>query len=325
MSNTPYTSRHIAHLSDTGDYRAVLKIRSGYAANLGRYGLRDTMVDVVDTATTLDIGITASELVNNSVRPDILLLALNCAPADNAKGTVDNARKNFFFADLGDNVFAGGTCNGLELSYLKDRVQSLYELKTTNAGKSQFRSLEVLPEHIIAFSIPEQRQRLIDLGALQEVKDIDQIIRPVPDVSHVIEIDSFKNVKFLPSQADRRLLDQISEAKFGFGLTIVPLHDLTNKQFGQPSEVLIPASVEFDSGKKTKISRYFEAEVHPTFFAAATGTNIIARKSSSKIFGGQSVPMIATIRDAETLAQTSPAYEIPSLGQPIGLELKPAA
>jgi hypothetical protein len=156
------------------------------------------------------------------------------------------------------------------------------------------------------------------------VNDIDKIIRPVPDISHVIEIDSFKNVKFLPSRADRRLLDQINAAEFGFGLTVAPLAGglVTG---GQPSQLWIPASVEYDAEKRTSISKYFEAEVHPKFFAGEPGKNIIARESSSRIFGNQSVPMIATIRDLEMLTRTGPNYEIPKLGQPIGLQLKLAA
>ncbi len=290
---TSYSSTHVVQITDTTDENACLKIRSAYAKHLGLNGIRDAFVDVTPATNTLSIGVKASELVHNSERPDRLLLALNCAPPDKEEGTTDNARNDFFMADLGDGVFTGGTINGLELSYLKGRIKELFRLTSTNSLGSQFRSLQILPEHLVRFSVPEQREALIASGTFARIENIDNIVRDIPDCSHVVEVDNFDNVKFFPSRQDRDFLSSNDFATFHFG------HE----------------SIEF-STTPPKINRTFNALVRPTLFNAPLGENVIARNSSSKVSGG-TVPMIATVR--ERPAETPAGYDVPHVGRPVYL------
>jgi hypothetical protein len=296
MSNA-YTSTHIVQVTDTTDRNAYLKIRSAFARHAGAIGLKDAFVDVVPAHNTLDIGVTASELVHNSQRPDRLLLALNCAPAEKENGTHNNARSNFFFAELADNTYAGGTLNGLELSYVKGHVKSLFELATTNRLGSQFRSLEVLPEHLVRFSDPQARETLVKAGDLVRVADIDAYVPDVPDVTHVIETDNFRNVKLYLSSSDRELLEKAPNVLFAFGGDTI--------EFSKPADIQPQAP--------------YEAIVSRKLFDAGLNKNVLARESSSRVFGGASVPMIATIRKRP--AETPPAFATPAVGQPVFLRL----
>ncbi len=294
MTNS-YTGTHIVQITDTTDSGAILKIRSAYAKHLGRHGLRDAFVDVEPATNTLSIGVKASELVHNSERPDRLLLALNCAPPDKDGGTQDNHRKDFYFADLGGGVYIGGTINGLELSYLKGEIRGeIFRLTTTNRLGSQFRSLQVLPEYLVRFSIESEREALIRSGEFEPVAHPDRWLPDVPDVSHVIEVDNFKNVKLFTSRADKQLLKEHQRARAAFG----------------------SHSIEYAS-EPPLLTETFSAIVSDKLFDAGTGANIIARNSSSRI-GADAVPMIATIRARP--AETNPNYPVPSVGQPVFLE-----
>lgn len=292
-----YQSTHIVQITDTIDDGARLKIRSAYARILGQTGLRDAFVDLCAASSTLKIGVMASELVFNTMRPDRLLLALNCAPPDKKDGTRNNSRNNFFFAQLRGNAFAGGTINGLEFSYIRDEIEHLYELTTTNNG-SQFRSLEILPEHIVRFSLEDERRKLIDLGALVPVGhgDIEKIIPSVPDRTHVIEIDNFHNIKLFVTQEDWVRMEKAKRAEFSFGAE----------------------SVEFDANPARSRAASFSAAVTDSLFAGAIGANVMTRRSSSRIAGNRPVPMIATIRQRP--AEISPAYDVPETGYPVFLD-----
>lgn len=290
---------YLVQVTDTTDQRAALKLKAAFAHHGGRLGLRADIIDIAPANNTLDIGVIVSEQLHNSQRPDRLIIGVNCAPPDKREGTTDNARNDFFFAELKNNVIVGGTSNGLELSYVRDQIERLYRLTTTNSLKSQFRSLEILPENLVRFSLSVERQKLIESGVLiDETNNIDSIVPYVPDVTHVIEVDNFGNVKLLPSRADRDLLGRVQDTSFGFG-----------------SE-----SVEYRQEKPSNVLE-FRALVRPTLFAAPLGTNIIALSSSSRILGGQTVPMIATVR--ERPAETPPGYQRPHVGNPV--ILRPAA
>jgi|GEM_PF-4326425 len=294
MSN-PYTSTHIVQITDTTDRNAVLKIRSAYAKHAGAYGVRDAHVDVVPAHNTLDIGVAASELIHNTERPDQLFLGLNCAPAEKDEGDKNNARSSFYYADLGEGIIAGGTLNGLELSYVKPRVRELFELATTNKLGSQFRSLQILPEHLVAFSNKDARDRLIKSGDLVAVPDIDALIPDVPNITHVLETDNFQNVKLYLSSSDRELLEKAPEVLFAFG--------------GE--------TIEFARSNDSRSARSYEAVVAPKLFDAGIGKNVLAKESSSRVFGGKTVPMIATIRKRP--AETPASFTPPKVGQPVFL------
>lgn len=283
---------YLCHVTDTTDDRARLKINAAYANHAGRLGLRADVVDFAPAPSTLDIGVIVSEQIHNTERPERILLAVNCAPPDKKGGTTDNHRNDFFFAQLKDNVIVGGTLNGLELSYAKGDIQELFRLTTTNSRKSQFRSLEILPEHLVKFAIPQERDALIKSGALVAIDHVDDFVPNLPDISHVYEVDNFGNVKWLPSVSDRRLLETIEDARFDFGNESI--------EFAEPKA----------SNKKA-----FNALVRPTLFAAPLGTNIVALNSSSLALGGKPVPIIATIRARP--AETKPNYKLPAVGHPV--------
>lgn len=293
----PYTSTHIVHITDTTDRNAQLKIDSAYALHRGRTGLRDATYSFAPATSTLDIGIVVSELVNNTQRPDRLILAVNCAPPDKAGGTTDNVRNDFFCANLGNETYICGTSNGLEMAYVKGAIQDLFRLTVTNSLKSQFRSLEILPEYTLLFSDQQRRSQLVSSGILERIEHIDNIVPSVPDETHVIECDNFGNVKLCPSQQDLRLLHERegNDVRFSFG------------------------KVSIETGSRVSQETGYPAVVAPTLFAAPLNTNVIALRSSSRRLGEDShVPMIATIR--EKPAETTPNYDIPVVGAPVWLK-----
>lgn len=292
-SSQPVT--YLCHVTDTTDDRARLKINAAYANHGGRLGLRADLVDFAPATSTLNIGVIVSEQVHNTERPDRIILGVNCAPPDKKEGTKDNARNDFYYAELKDGVFVGGTLNGLELSYVKGDIKDLFRLTTTNSRKSQFRSLEILPEHLVKFVIPEERAKLLKSGELVSVPNVDDVVPSLPDISHVYEVDNFGNVKWLPSVADRALLERIENARFDFGTESI--------EFATPDATAAVA---------------FNALVKPTLFAAPLGTNIVALNSSSRALGGKAVPIIATIR--ERPAETQPNFRLPEVGQPVILK-----
>ncbi len=293
-----YQSTHVVQITDTTDRNAYLKIRSAYARHAGAYGVRDALFDIVPARNTLDIGVVASELVHNTERPDRLLLALNCAPAEKEEGTTNNHRKDFFYADLGDGIFTGGTLGGLELSYLKPRIKALFQDVTTNELNSQFRSLQILPNRIIRFADDAQRAELVKTGAFKPIANIDDFVPDVPDLTHVIEVDEpFNNVKLWLSNADRRALQTAQATEFRFA----------------------EGSIEYPVANDKSASAVFNALVRPTLFSVPLNQNGIALSSSSRVLGDATVPMIATVRKRP--AETSPAYDVPRVGQQVLLKL----
>lgn len=274
------------HITDTFDRNAQLKLQAAYIAHADTSRVRIDQTAIAPAQSTTDIGIIVAEQIYNSQRPARLLLAVNCAPAESEHGVSDNARSDFYFAELTGGDCVGGTLNGYELSYIKDRVAKLYRLTTTNALKSQFRSLEVLPKHLLQFANPRLRRKLIQSGALVAA-DTATHIADIPDVTHVVEVDNFGNVKVLPSAADRALLTRQPQLRFAF------------------------------AGKNGNRTEEYSAIVRPTLFAAPIGSNVIALNSGSKI-GKQNVAMIATIRGHD-LNDTAPAFDVPGVGTEVHL------
>lgn len=285
-------SGHIVHITDTYDDDAREKIKSAYVKHKASFGPAFADVDLAPIDNTLSIGIKLSELVNNTERPERLLLALNCAPAEKQDGTKDNARSDFYFADLGDGITTGGTLNGFELSYVKPLVKSLYRLTTTNKLRSQFRSLQILPEHLLRFTNRTHRAKLIKSGELIEQTNLD-IIPEIPQIPHVLQVDNFKNVKlYIPESTKLQPQTTIS---FAFG----------------------DGSVEYGATPPT-IGQCYNALVTNALFDPPLNANVLTLNSSSTLLGGRPVPMIGTIRKRP--AETNPAYAIPQRGQPVHIE-----
>ncbi|MFY9287161.1 MAG: hypothetical protein WAO98_01540, partial [Alphaproteobacteria bacterium] len=306
IMGVPFTSTHIYHITDTFDDRAKGKIDGAYSKHRGVIGLRDAGYTLTPALNTIDIGISVSEFITNTERPDVLVIAVNCAGPDNDKGTDDNVRNDFFCAQLRDNVVVCGTSNGVEFSYVKNRIERLYRLTNTNDRKSQFRSLEILPEHTLLFSDPERRANLIASGILKE-EDVDLIVPSVPSVTHVHEIDNFRNVKLVPSEDDLELLRRLDGKSIDF-------------EFGATSLEVTPRQAATGAAHK--------ALVEPTLFRAELGTNVAALRSSSRRLLGSreaevesAIPIIATMRRVP--AETPPNYEVPIIGAPVWLKPAP--
>lgn len=301
----PYVATQIVQITDTTDRNAELKILGAYTKHKGLNGIHGDVV-VKPAADTLDIGAAVSEMVTNKERPERLIIAVNSAPPDKKDGTKDNARRGFYFADLGNGVTVGGTSNGLEFSYIRPLVTELYELTTTNSKGSQFRSLEILPEAALQFSDPAKRAELIANGTLKKV-DPDSVIPPVPQQTHVIEVDNFRNAKLWVTEADRAKLKAAATNK-----------EKIRVEFARYSVELLAAKlIKRPELKKSKKLKPFKARATPTLFEAPLGTNLIALSSSSRRVDGVDVPIIATIR--EYPAKTKPRYPIPRVGAAVTL------
>ncbi|MEJ0063780.1 MAG: hypothetical protein WDO70_11465 [Alphaproteobacteria bacterium] len=302
----PYPGLGITQITDTTDSRAKGKVRHAYVNHAARLGLHGD-IEVRGAKNDVKIGTAAAELLTNRERPEYLFVAVNYAPPDNPNGTKDNARNDFYFADLGNKAFIGGTNNGYELSYVKPKIQSLFRLTTTNKKKSQFRSLEILPQYLLAFPNEKLREDLLKSGELVEVKDIDKAVPSVPDVTHVYEVDNFRNVKLYVSDSDRRLIQklagQVNGSRLGGGLTV---------QFSDAK-----LEVTQNSGNTCDIGSEFKASATETLFAAPLGTDLVALRSSSTLPSGGDVPIIATMRLAP--AETRPNYRVPRVGNLVRL------
>lgn len=302
----PYQGTQIVHLTDTTDRNAQLKIRGAYALHKGRLGIHGD-VDVVAATNTLLVGTTASELITNTQRPDRLIIAVNVAPPDKKDGTKDNARRNFYVADLGDGVTVGGTVTGLEFSYIRPLIKDFYELTTTNSKGSQFRSLEILPEAVLGFSDTKRRGELIADGTLKKVENIDAIVPAVPNRTHVLEVDNFNNVKLWITQRDKAALAAAAEAKKDVRVT-----------FAEYSvELLAAKTIEKQAPDPKHVLTPFGALATPTLFEPPLGTNLVALRSSSRRADGEVVPIIATMR--EFPAETKPNYPVPRVGAAVEL------
>jgi hypothetical protein len=297
----PYESKQIYHITDTApDPRAENKLYGAYSRGKGIIGLRDADVRVSGIVDSADAGIAVSEALTNKARPDCVIIAVNYAPPDNPDGTPDNHRKNFFCAKLRSNDdIVCGTMTKFEFSYIKSEIEELFDLTITNSVKSQFRSLEILPEYTLRFSVPSERERLIKEGILARIEDIDRFVPSVPDVTHAVEIDQpFQNVKLFMSAHDSTLLKR-SETE---GKNII--FSFTNSSIEQTTR-LIEATIAI------KPEDRHEALVRPSFFGVPLGKNVVALASSSNFFAPHDrVPIIGTVRSEP--AKTPPAYTPPS-------------
>lgn len=302
----PYQATQIVQITDTTDRNAQLKIQGAYTLHKGRNGVHGDVL-VVPATDTLDIGAAVSELVTNKERPDCLIIAVNSAPPDKKDGTKENARRGFYFADLGNGTTIGGTSNGLEFSYIRPLVTDLYELTTTNSKGSQFRSLEILPEASLQFANPAKRAELIANGTLKKVNP-DSVIPPVPQQTHVIEVDNFRNAKLWVTAADHKRLAAAAANKEDVRVTFAEY----SVELLAAKLVEKPVALDQQNGLTP-----FGAKATPTLFEAPLGTNLIALRSSSQRVDGGDVPIIATIR--EHPAKTEPNYPVPRVGAAVTL------
>lgn len=273
-------------ITDTTDKAAEARIFSAVVSHMSAHDLVPTFM-LYPAYNSIAMGVEVSELVTNSQRPERLIIAVNYAPPDKKGGTKDNIRNDFFCAVLVDGTIVCGTSNGFEFSYIKPKIKEFYRLMNTNHLLSQFRSLEVLPQHAILFSLPEERKRLIKEKKLKRVKNIDKIIPFVPDVTHVMEVDNFGNVKIILSESDKALLKRKAEKRqpiyFAFG----------------------KASLEIGKNR-IKFRKSHEAVAADSFFALPMGTNVLAARSSSVLVDGEDVPVIASLRARP--GETRPGY-----------------
>lgn len=286
-------------VTDTTDDGAKAKLTSAVVKHMSAQGMAPNFM-LFPARNSIAVGVEVSELVTNSERPARLIVGANYAPPDKKEGTKNNVRNDFFCAKLKGDAFVCGTSNGFEFSYIKPEIEEFYRLTNTNHLHSQFRSLEVLPKHAILFSVPTQRARLLAEGHLERIKNIDSIVPPPPDMTHVLEVDNFGNVKLVPSPTDRVLIDRLAKERS-------PLY----VSFGK-------ASLEV-GGRNVAHSKPYEIVAAEAFFDCPEGTNILAARSSSRLVGGEAVPMLATLRACP--AETQPDYQkdLPVVGAPVKL------
>ena len=289
-----------AQITDTIDDDARAKIHSAVVRHMSRNDMMPNF-EFLPATNSIIAGTKASELVNNSERPDRLIIGVNYAPPDRKEGTRNNHRKDFFCANLGEDAYLNGTVNGLEFSYVKSRIQRFFRLTNTNSLDSQFRSLQVLIKHGIWAALPKECDRLIKDKILEPVENLDAIVPNVPDITHVLQVDNFQNVKLVPSRTDRILLRELANTR-----------DPIAFDFGR-------SAIELGGALSTERRRFYEAVASETLFEAPLGTNVVAEKSSSILCGQLHVPIIATIRDLP--AETDPKYadNLPKVGFPVFL------
>jgi hypothetical protein len=288
-------------ITDTTDQNAKNKIHGAVVRHMSALRMVPNF-SLIPAYNSQTIGTTISELVTNTERPKRMIIAGNFAPPDNKAGTKDNARNDFFCAELGDGIVVCGTCNGTEFSYIKPMIKKFYRLTNTNHLKSQFRSLQVLPKHAILFSNLRERKKLIRDGKLELIEDVDSFIPSVPKPKHVMEVDNFGNVKLCLSPEDRKLVEELAAKKasvyFAFGKAAIEATGI---------------------GVKAEVGPYYEATAADTLFAAPWNTNVLGARSSSTLVDGQNVPVVATIRPRP--GETRPVFDadLPPVGAEVFL------
>ena len=287
-------------ITDTTDDAAKAKIFSAVVRHMSAHDMMPNFM-LYPAYNSIAMGVEVSELVTNSQRPERLIIAVNYAPPDKKEGTKDNIRNDFFFAVLDDSTTVCGTSNGFEFSYIKPRIKEFYRLTNTNHLLSQFRSLEVLPEHAVLFSIPEERERLKREKKLKRVENIDDIIPFVPDVSHVMEVDNFGNVKICLSENDKKLLEgRLLNFETG-GMS----REARAKRRSSIYFAFGDAALEVGENN-IRFGRFSKALAARTFFAVPMGENVLAARSSSVFVDGRDVPVIASVRSRP--GATRPEY-----------------
>ncbi len=302
-------------VTDTTDRAAEIKIHSAVVKHMSAQNLAPNFM-LFPAYNSIAAGVEVSEIVTNSQRPERLIVAVNYAPPDKKEGTKDNIRNDFFCADLGKGVVVCGTSNGFEFSYIKPLIQNLYRLTNTNHLLSQFRSLEVLPQHAVLFSDPDKRDRLVAERKLERIENIGEIVPSIPDVTHVMEVDNFGNIKIILSKNDEALLKRrllTSEDRK------MPLEERAKRTraiyfaFGEAAIQVGKNDIKFGKFHKALAAR--------TFFAVPLGTSVLAARSSSRLADGRDVPVIANVRlrPGETLPEFAKEGKLPVVGAPVFL------
>jgi hypothetical protein len=204
------------------------------------------------------------------------------------------------------------------MSYIKDRIKSLYRLTVSNEKDHQFRSLVTLPEYAVLFSDPLKRQKLLnpedpnEKPKLEKV-EVEDYIRDVPDVSHVYKVDDSKNVTFYVSENDRKLLTEANEkgkkVRVCFSKASLEVGGDTVLGWLQKHNIWIPFLTR---------TVKFTTTVTPTFFEKKINKNYVTLKSSETIDGNK-LPQILTLRHRHTI--TRPRYPVPKMGARVKIEL----
>jgi hypothetical protein len=295
-----YQRTAIWHVTDTTDDDARMKIQNAYTWALGKLGIRDFDYGFRGATTTLEIGTIVSELLTSQPRPEKMVISVNCAPPDKGghDGKTTNHRREFFCAELDDGTVISGTLNGYELSYVKNRIKSLYRLTSTNSTNSQFRSKEILPSASLRFSQPSERRKMLRSEELVAA-DIDKEVPTPADETHVFRVDNFGNVGLYLSAADRKKLSAAD---------------------GKPVKVSFAmASLEVGGTKANTFYEAFTATVRNVFFSGGNDTLQLVLNSSSLLSNGDNMPMVIDLRAHP--AATKPRFELPPVGARVKLEI----
>ncbi|MDD3030616.1 MAG: hypothetical protein PHS57_10155 [Alphaproteobacteria bacterium] len=302
VTGQPFRDAAYYHVTDTTDPGAMAKLHGAAVTHLAKANIAQNAM-ILSAPNTLAVAAQVSELITNTQRPQKLIIAVNNAGPDRAEGAKDNHRTEFFCAVLDDDSVVCGTSNGYEFSLIKPLITEFYTLTNTNHLDSQFRSLEVLPEHAVLFSSPRERKRMLKKGLLDPMLPSDAIIPDPPKVSWVYEVDNFGNVKFLPSDEAVSVLQHACARQecvaISFNAASIDVEEQTN------------GSQRLES-KTSPFRPVFNAKPVETFFDAPLGSTIVARRSSSVLTNGRNIPMIATLR--KNPGETPPLYPTPRVG-----------
>ena len=295
-----------------GGLLAASKVELAYSALVENADLPTRLIKVVpaEEFNTIDVGAKFSELVTSSLNPARLIVAINAAPPSLQNGgKTGNDRKNFVLGKLKNGVIFGGTWGGHCLSYVKSQIAEVYELLDSNNG-SQFRSLEVLPEALVAYAAGT-----IDPRRLGPAIDVANEVPNIPDQSHAWTIDNFRNVKLIVSDADKRRLSDVF-AQYSAA-----------KQAGQAAE---RPKVEFTFGDQSvefgvhdrPTTAFATAALDERMFRGETGSNIFTLTSSARRWNDQGetvdVQQIATLRDQPHLPL---GFQLPKIGAPLHIRV----
>ncbi len=250
------------------------------------------------------------------------VIIVNAAPPKSAFGKDANGhndRDNFVVGTLNDGTIIAGTLNGLSL--LKPMIDELYEFVPSNNG-SQFRSRDVLPQIALLYAAehlsldnlekkrclknPALRGALIHFGKspMTPLFDPSEVLKELPisavpdlpgDVSRVVTIDNFPNIKIKFSDADRASLTEAFNAN------------------GQT-----PVQVVFEGGQP------ISATLAERLFDGDEGQIVVTLESSSLIFTDASRHNKEVMGQLVTLQRTPESnitYPLPIIGCPVSFKI----
>lgn len=325
----PHRARVIV-FTDTADKHAAGQVEDAFIRHLGALGEKHQDVGLYTAAVAVrpaldswEIGSSIAKAFSNPEKPPRLLIEGNFAPPNDPNGTRNNARKNFYYAELDDGTLIGTTLNGYELSFVRDRIKTLYEDVQTNTDpeatteQKSFRSRSILPKVLSHFAVPLEREKLIADGRLV-ARDARALIPELPNKAVVYEVDQpFENVKLvIPTDLRERLKAHIGKrvrVTFTKASAETALRGAAAVETTWARSFKIPYRLVKNWVEKQRNTHSFLVTEH-LFDAkpSGKGTDVAALHCSSTLPDGQAVPIISSMRFHPT--HTRPNFRVPREG-----------